>query len=534
MKNKKTSLHKKVFLYDTTLRDGTQGEGISLSVDDKLTVAQLLDGLGVSYVEGGWPGSNPKDEEFFHRARGLQWKNAKLSAFGSTRRRDKSAHQDPFLEALLRVKTPVVCIFGKSWDFQVIHALRATLEENVKMISDSIRFLKSKKKEVIYDAEHFFDGFFANPTYALSTLKAALDAGADNLTLCDTNGGSLPHQIGEAVQAVRVAFPEISLGIHAHNDSDCAVANSLEAVRRGCSLVQGTMNGFGERCGNANLASLIPGVQEKMGLECLTPRQLRSLTEVSRYVNEYANLVPNDRQPYVGHSAFAHKGGVHVSAVARNSSTYEHMSPDVVGNKRRILISELSGKSNVLFKAEQFNLNFDKNPQAVEKVIERVKELESQGYQFEGAEASFVLLVERLLRPQKPFFDLKTFRVIVEEDRQRGGLVSEATLRVAVNGQEEHTVAEGNGPIESLDRALRRALEKFYPNLKKMKLMDFKVRVIDGSAGTGAKVRVLVESKDAKDEWSTIGVSENIIEASWQALVDAVEYKLLKDKKKPA
>jgi 2-isopropylmalate synthase len=522
----------RVLLYDTTLRDGTQGEGVSLSVEDKLKIAVLADRLGVSYIEGGWPGSNPKDEEFFHRARSLKLKNAKLSAFGSTRRRDKKAHEDPSLAALLRVKTPVACIFGKSWDFQVIEALRATLDENLKMIGESVSFLRSKGKEVVYDAEHFFDGFKANASYALSSLKAALDAGASNLTLCDTNGGSLPHEIGEIVREVRSAFPEAALGIHTHNDSDCAVANSLEAIREGAVLVQGTVNGVGERCGNANLISIIPGVQYKLGKTCISEAQMRSLTEVSRYMTEVANMVPNDHQPYVGMSAFAHKGGVHVSAVARNARTYEHMDPTQVGNKRRVLISELAGKSNVLFKAKEFQLDFEKHPEGVNKVIQKVKELENQGYQFEGAEGSFVLLVERELRPHKPFFDLKNFRVIVEEDKKTGGLLAEATLKVAVDGKEEHTVAEGNGPVDGLDKALRRALDRFYPSLRAMSLVDFKVRVVNAAAGTAAKVRVLVESKDHKENWGTIGVSENIIEASWLALKDAVEYKLLKDKKK--
>jgi 2-isopropylmalate synthase len=521
----------RVLLYDTTLRDGTQGEGVSLSVDDKLKIAMVADRLGASYIEGGWPGSNPKDEEFFQRARSLKLKHAKLSAFGATRRRDKKAHEDPSLGAILKVKTPVACIFGKSWDFQVIQALRATLEENLRMISDSVRFLKSKGKEVIYDAEHFFDGFKANPEYALSTLKAALDAGASNLTLCDTNGGNLPHKVGEVVRAVREAFPDAPLGIHTHNDSDCAVANSLEAVREGCMLVQGTLNGVGERCGNANLISIIPGVQFKLGKPCISDEQMVFLTEASRYMAELANMVPHDGQPYVGMSAFAHKGGVHVSAVARNAATYEHMDPAQVGNKRRVLISELAGKSNVLFKAKEFNLDFEKHPEGVEKVIRRVKELENQGYQFEGAEGSFVLLVERELRPYKPFFDLKNFRVIVEEDRVKGGLVAEATLKVAVDGKEEHTVAEGSGPVDGLDKALRRALDRFYPSLRTVSLVDFKVRVVNASAGTAAKVRVLVESKDHTSSWGTIGVSENIIEACWLALKDAVEYKLLKDKK---
>jgi 2-isopropylmalate synthase len=519
----------RVILYDTTLRDGTQGEGVSLSVDDKVKVAQALDRLGVRYIEGGWPGSNPKDEEFFARARSLRFKNARLSAFGSTRRKDSTAHADPNLAALVRVKTPVACIFGKSWDLHVTHALRATPHENLKMIGESVRFLKSKGKEVVYDAEHFFDGYHANAEYALASLKAAMEAGADNLTLCDTNGGALPHQIADIVQDVRRHMPKAKLGIHCHNDSDAAVANSLEAVRQGVILVQGTINGMGERCGNANLISIIPGVMKKLNLPCLTEEQLTILTETSRYVTEIANQVPFDGQPYVGNSAFAHKGGVHVAAMARHSGTYEHLAPATVGNKRRVLVSELAGRSNMILKAREFKVDLEKHPEAVDKIIHRVKALENEGYHFEGAEASFYLLVMRLVHPFKSFFDLKGFRVIVEEDKDVGGLVAEATLKVVVDGKTEHRVAEGSGPIDALDQALRRALEKFYPNLKTMRLMDFKVRVIDATAGTAAKVRVFANSRDQAEEWGTVGVSGNIIEASWQALRDAVEYKLLKD-----
>jgi 2-isopropylmalate synthase len=524
---------RRILLYDTTLRDGTQGEGVSFSVEDKLKVAQVADRLGVRYIEGGWPGSNPKDQEFFRRARSLPLKNARLAAFGATRRRDRPAAQDESLKALIQVKTPVVCVFGKSWDFHVTHALRATPEENLRMIAESVRFLRSKGREVIYDAEHFFDGFRANRDYALATIRAALDAGAHNLTLCDTNGGSLPHQVGDIVRVVRDALPEgTPLGIHCHNDTDCAVANSLEAVRAGCDLVQGTLNGLGERCGNANLFSVVAGLQFKLGFPVITPEQMRSVTEASRYIWEFANLTPNGHQPYVGHSAFAHKGGVHVSAVARHAGTYEHVDPAAVGNKRRVLISELAGKANVFFKAKELGLDLSKDTKAVDKVIHQVKTLESKGYQFEGAEASFFLMVERLLHPYAPFFDLLTFRVIVEEDKKTGGLISEATLKVAVDGRIEHTVAEGSGPVDGLDRALRRALEKFYPALSAMSLVDYKVRVVNAREGAAAKVRVLITSRDAAEEWGTIGVSENIIEASWQALVDAVEYKLLKDRRR--
>ncbi|HOW28054.1 MAG TPA: citramalate synthase [Elusimicrobiota bacterium] len=518
-----------VFLFDSTLRDGTQGEGISLSVDDKLKISRALDDMGIHYIEGGWPGSNPKDVTFFRLAKSLKLKNAKLTAFGSTRRRDKTASQDDNIRALIDVRTPVVCIFGKSWDLHVEHALRATLEENLRMISDSVKYLKSKNREVVYDAEHFFDGFRANQAYALATLKAAWEAGADNLSLCDTNGGSLPNQIGDIVSVVRRFLPRAALGIHVHNDSDCAVANSIIAVQKGCRLVQGCVNGYGERCGNANLVSVIAALKGKMGVDCVSEDRMRYLTEGSRYISELVNIVPDNRQPYVGRSAFAHKGGVHVSAMARHAKTYEHMDPAVVGNKRRILVSELSGKANIVLKAKELKIGFEKDPQAIQRVMGIVKDMEHQGYQFEGAEGSFALLIQKSLRNYKPFFKLKNFRIIVERSRRDTSLVTEATLKIEVDGQEVHTAAEGDGPVEALDRALRKSLERFYPSLREMTLADFKVRVINASAGTGAKVRVLVESRDRQEEWGTVGVSENIIEASWLALVDAVEYKLTKD-----
>ncbi len=521
----------KIKLFDTTLRDGTQGSGISLSVDDKLKIAQALDRLGVHYIEGGWPGSNPKDEEFFKKARSLKFKTSKLTAFGSTRRKDRAAHNDPSMLALLRVKTKVACIFGKSWDLHVIHALRATLEENLNMIYDSVRFLKSKGLEVIYDAEHFFDGFRADKAYAMSALAQAYKAGADNLTLCDTNGGSLPFQVAEIVREVKKQLPKVSLGIHTHNDSDCAVANALMAVEEGCTLVQGTINGYGERCGNANLVSIIANLNLKMGLNPLPQEHLQSLTDVSRFVSEIVNLVPNDHQPYVGYSAFAHKGGVHVSAMARHMKTYEHIDPALVGNNRRILVSELSGQSNILLKAQELKLDFSKDSVAVKNVIETVKKMEQQGYQFEGAEASFAILVQKALGVHKTFFELESFKVSDEKDSQTEVMISEASLKIRVKGVEQHTVSKGSGPVNALDGALRKALEPFYPALKKVSLTDFKVRVIDASSGTKAKVRVLIESRDEKDEWVTIGVSENIIDASWQALVDSIEYKLLKDEK---
>lgn len=522
---------RQVKLFDTTLRDGTQGEGISISVDDKLKVAEVLDHLGVHYIEGGWPGSNPKDQLFFSRARKeLKLKHAKLVGFSSTRRKDRKAKDDENLKQLVAAGTPVVCVFGKSWDAHVTHALRTTLEDNLEIIRDTVSFLKSKKKEVIYDAEHFFDGFRANREYAIATIKTAYKAGADNITLCDTNGGCVPWQITEIVREVRKHLPNASLGIHVHNDSNCAVANSLAAVAAGIDLVQGTLNGYGERCGNANLGSIIANLKTKMNIDCITDEQLKYLTEASRLVDEYANVVPQDSMAYVGNSAFAHKGGVHVSAVARSAS-YEHIDPALVGNKRRILISELSGKASVLSKAAELNLDFSKDTDAANKVLALVKVKENKGYQYEGAEGSFVLLVEEALGKRPKFFELVGFRVTVENAIESGKMVSVATLRLRVNGENVQAAADGDGPVNALDSALRKALGRFYPNLKEMSLIDFKVRVINAQAGTAARVRVLINSKDSKSEWGTVGVSENVIEASWQALVDAVEYKLFTDKK---
>lgn len=521
----------KIKLFDTTLRDGTQGEGVSCSVEDKIKIVQRLDEFGIDYIEGGWPGSNPKDELLFKKMQSVKLKHARLVAFGSTRHKDCSPNKDKNLLAMVAVKTPVVCIFGKSWDLHVRQALRAELDDNLKMIADSVRFLKSKKLEVIYDAEHFFDGYKANSQYALKTLESAIEAGADNITLCDTNGGMLPHEIKKIINIVKTRFPKISLGIHAHNDSGCAAANSLVAVSEGVNLVQGTINGYGERCGNADLCVIIPNLKYKMMLDCLTDKQLSSLTELSRFVSEITNMIPNDRQPYVGNSAFAHKAGVHVSAMARNTKTYEHINPELVGNRRRILISELSGRTNVLAKAKEFKIDFDKDKESTKKILDAVKKMEHQGYQFEGAEESFILLTQKAVGKYKPFFELEGFRVIIEKDHT-GKMFSEATIKLYVNGKEEHTAAEGDGPVNALDNALRKALEKFYPELKQTSLTDFKVRVIDANAGTGAKVRVLIETRDQTDEWSTIGVSPNIIEASWQALVDAVEYKLFKTREK--
>ncbi len=519
----------KVYIYDTTLRDGAQTEGISFSVEDKLKIARALDDMGVHYIEGGWPGSNPKDILFFKRIKKSDLKNAKLCAFGSTRRKYSKVSNDPSITSILKSRPTVATIFGKSWDLHVKNALEASPQENLTMIKETIAYLKEKRLEVIFDAEHFFDGYMANPEYAMKTLRVAEQGGCDNITLCDTNGGMLPEKLEHIVKEVRKEV-KTPLGIHTHNDSDLAVANSIIAVACGCSLVQGTMNGYGERCGNANLCSIIPALKVKMGIDCISDKRLKTLTEVSRYISEVANKIPRDYQPYVGNSAFAHKGGIHVSAVRKDTRTYEHIDPEIVGNQRRVLISELSGKSSLLSKINEFRLDFSKDTDKFEEILKRVKELEHKGFHYEGAEGSFELLVQKALGRHRRFFELEGFRVIIEKDK-KGRLRSEATIKLIVDGKEEHTAAEGDGPVNALDNALRKALEKFYPSLKGMSLTDFKVRVIDATSGTAAKVRVLIESRDRKDEWSTIGVSENIIEASWQALVDSVEYKLLKSLK---
>ncbi|MBD3272350.1 MAG: citramalate synthase [Elusimicrobia bacterium] len=515
-------------LLDTTLRDGTQAAGVSLSVDDKLKITKALDELGVHYIEGGWPGSNPKDEEFFKKARRLSLKNSRLVAFGSTRRKGIAASKDANLAKILRVGVKTACIFGKTWDFHVLHALRTTLDENLKMIHDSVKYLKSKKIEVIYDAEHFFDGFVAHHEYAMKTVHAAVAAGADNISLCDTNGGMPPHRVQEIVRFVRKNI-HVPLGMHMHNDGDCAVANTLIGVQEGAVLVQGTINGLGERTGNANLTSVIPGIMLKLNKPCISKKQLRMVTEVSRYTAELCNMVLRDNQPYTGHAAFAHKGGVHASAMARHEKTYEHIDPALVGNKRRILVSELSGRSNVLLKTKELKIDFDDRSDVIKRIIDSVKKMEKNGFQYEGAEGSFALIVHKSAGTYQPFFELKGFRVLVEKDWRTRQMVSEATIKVKVGDTVEHTVAEGDGPVNALDSALRKALEKFYPKLSEVSLTDFRVRVINASGGTAAKVRVIIESRDGKDIWGTIGVSENIIEASWQALADSVEYKLLKD-----
>ncbi|UJF31593.1 citramalate synthase [Paenibacillus hexagrammi] len=522
-----------VKIFDTTLRDGTQGEGISLSVEDKIKIALKLDELGVHYIEGGWPGSNSKDIEFFDRVRDMQFQNAKITAFGSTRRKDSKPEDDINLNRLVESGVKVATIFGKSWDFHVHTAIQTTLEENLAMIYDSVHYLKSKGLEVIYDAEHFFDGYKNNSEYAMQTIKKAQEAGADWIVLCDTNGGSLPQEITSIVTAVKSSI-NTPVGIHAHNDCELAVANSLAAVQAGARQVQGTINGYGERCGNANLSSIIPNLQLKLDYEVISEEQLKSLTQVSRYVSEIANMHMPVNQPYVGNAAFAHKGGIHVSAILKAASTYEHITPELVGNKQRVLVSELAGQSNVLVKAQELNLDFNKEHQKTKEIIEKIKDLEHQGYQFEGADASLELLLREAFEGLEEIFTLESFKMLVEKSANHS-VVSEAIVKVKVHGETIYTAAEGNGPVNALDNALRKALVQYYPDIQQVHLSDYKVRVLDEKDATAAKVRVLMESTDFNSTWSTLGVSSNIIEASWYALTDSLRYALLgKTKVEPA
>jgi 2-isopropylmalate synthase len=522
----------RVSIYDTTLRDGTQGEDVSFSVEDKLRIARALDELGIAYIEGGWPGSNPRDAEFFDAARREKLVQAKYAAFGSTRRAGLAVSDDPLIKALLAAGTEVACIFGKSWSLHTKEALGISLEENLDIIFDTVRFLKKHFEEVVYDAEHFFDGYADNAEYAINTLRSAREAGADVLVLCDTNGGRMPTEVRAAVAQVRKTFPGATLGIHAHNDSEVAVANSIAAVDEGVRHVQGTINGFGERCGNANLVSIIPNLQLKLGYSCVPKAQLARLKSTSRLLFELLNQPPNKRQPYVGDSAFAHKGGVHVSAVLKNSRTYEHVEPATVGNRRRVLVSDLSGRSNVLYKAKEWGVDLDSKDPEVQQILVRLKELEARGFEFEGAEASFELLMHDATADQPgQLFRLIGFRVLADKPSDNQQSLAEATVQIEVGGHVEHTAALGNGPVNALDMALRKALEKFYPELREVQLVDYKVRVLGGDRGTATHVRVLIESADATGRWGTVGVSDNILEASYQALVDAIRYKLLKDKK---
>jgi 2-isopropylmalate synthase len=508
--------------FDTTLRDGTQGEAVSFSVDDKLVIAQKLDELGIDYIEGGWPNSNPKDKDFFHRAKHVKLKHARLTAFGSTRFAKNRVDQDPNVRALLEAETPTVSIFGKSWELHVKRALGVTDEENLKLISETVKFLKDAGREVVYDAEHFFDGYNASPDFALRTLEAAKSAGADILVLCDTNGGNLTHRIIEVVTDVRKCFDGV-LGIHVHNDCDVAVANSIAAIEAGCTHVQGCLNGYGERCGNANLASIIANLELKLGHTTIGRENLQNLTTVARYIAELANLPMRNDQPYVGHSAFAHKGGVHVSAVLKDSATYEHVKPEMVGNRQRVLLSDLSGRGNVLYKLKQHGLGERLDAEARRQLLDRVKHMEFQGYELEAAEGSFELLVREALHPGWNPFEVVSYEITT---RMVGGTTATVTLRIQ---DSVHTAtANGNGPVNALDLCLRQCLSTVYPNIKNVRLTDYKVRVLDSKKGTAAKVRVLVEWSDHRRSWSTAGVSENVIEASWLALVDAIRLELMR------
>lgn len=526
---------KKVYIYDTTLRDGSQAEEVNFSVEDKLRIALKLDELKIDYIEGGWPGSNPKDFQFFNEIRDYHLRHSQIVAFGSTYHPKKNPESDEIFQSLIQAKTQAVTIFGKTWTIHVKEALKTTLEHNLQIIEESVRYLKNRVGKVFYDAEHFFDGFKEDPDYALETLKRALSGGADCLVLCDTNGGTLPHDISEIIKRVKEALGEdVPFGIHAHNDSECAVANSLEAVRLGAVQVQGTINGIGERCGNANLCSIIPNLALKMGVDVSANDVLFKLTEVSRYVFEIANLPHPSRLPFVGRSAFAHKGGVHVSAVLKSPRTYEHIDPSLVGNVRRVLVSELSGRSNIIYKTKELGIEIDTEGALVNKIVEEIKKLEAEGFEFEAAEASLELLIYKLMGEPKQYFELLSYKVL-DQKNFRDSSMAEATVLVRVPpgvGEVEHTAALGNGPVNALDNALRKALERFYPQIKEMELEDYKVRVLPGLPGTASKVRVFILSKSKDMKWGTVGVSTDILEASCQALVDSYTYKLFLDKKK--
>ena len=518
-------------IYDTTLRDGSQAEGVSFSLQDKLLLTQRLDDLGFDYVEGGYPGSNKKDMEFFRQIRRQKLSHAKVVAFGSTRRARTKVAKDPYVASLVEAKTPVVTVFGKTWRLHVRDVLRTTEAENFAMIGDTVSFLKASGREVFFDAEHFFDGYADDPTFAMKAVEKAAAAGADSIVLCDTNGGSLPDWIREVTAAV-VEAVDVPVGIHAHNDSGLAVANTLSAVQAGAVQVQGTMNGYGERCGNANLCTVIANLEIKLGCSCLRRGQIKKLREVSIYVDDLVNLRHDSRQPYVGQSAFSHKGGPHVNAVSKNPRTFEHIPPETVGNERRILVSELSGGSNVLLKAVELGFGRQTSTDGAKEILNALKEMESKGYAFEAADASFRILIQKALKEHKPFFDLEGFRVVVEKRGKNEPCLSEATVKVRVNDKVEHTVAEGDGPVNALDGALRKALTRFYPAIATVLLTDFRVRILDPQEATAATTRVLIESGDGTETWGTVGVSENIIEASWEALVDSVEYKLFREEEK--
>ena len=516
----------RITIYDTTLRDGMQAEGVSFSLQDKLLIASRLDALGVDYIEGGYPASNPKEMQFFREIISQKPNRSKVVAFGSTRRIDAKVEDDASIQCLRSCGAAAATLVGKSWDMHVKTVLRCSLDDNLKICAESVEYLVKSGMEVFFDAEHFFDGYKESPEYAMKVLAAAAEAGASALVLCDTNGGNLPHTIHDIVCQVTKAITGVAIGIHCHNDSDTATAGSLAAVYAGARHVQGTINGLGERTGNANLCTIIPNLAFKMGFEVLTPESIRTLTEVSRYIFEVSNITPVMNMPYVGESAFAHKAGLHVDALRKDSRTYEHIDPSLVGNERRFLISELSGKSNVLAKMEKANISQDKA--LAQKILEKVQEMENEGYEFEAAEASFDLVVKKVMDTYKPAFKLEKYLVNVER-LVDGGTTTEASVKITVDGVTEHTVSEGDGPVNALDAALRKAMEKFYPCIREMRLFDYKVRVVNARAGTAARVRVIIESRDKTSIWGTVGCSYNVIDASWEALVDSIEYKLLKE-----
>jgi len=515
---------KQVAIYDTTLRDGSQAEGVSFSSVGKLLLAHRLDQFGVDYIEGGFPGSNPKDMAFFEAAERETFQHARIAAFGSTRRVKTRVQDDPIVQGLLRARTPVVTIYGKSWKLHVKDVLRTTPAENLAMVSDTVAFLKEHGKEVIFDAEHFFDGYKHDPEYALQVLAAAEQAGADVLVLCDTNGGCLPHEVFTITGTVQAAVKS-AIGIHPHNDAGCGVANALEAVRAGAGQVQGTMNGYGERCGNANLTTIMPALQLKLGVNCIHPSKLRHLRDLSLFVDDLVNLRSDVRAPFVGHAAFSHKGGAHVNAVQKNPETFEHIHPEAVGNERHVLVSEVSGGSSILMKAQEMG-GGTATKEETAAILKELKNLEHKGYTFEAADASFKILVQKVLKKHKPFFELEGFRVVVEKRGSEEPCISEATVKVRVKDTVAHTVAEGDGPVNALDGALRKAISPFFPEIAKVQLADFRVRILDPQEATAATTQVQIESTDGKKTWGTVGVSENIIEASWLALLDSVEYKL--------
>jgi 2-isopropylmalate synthase len=521
-----------VYLYDTTLRDGTQGENINFTAEEKLKIAHRLDDFGAHYIEGGWPGSNPRDMKFFDLARTVEFKQTRITAFSATRKPGIHPGKDANIQALLGSGTKTVTIFGKTWDLHVEEIMQNTLAENVEMIRDSVAYLKDKGLEVIYDAEHFFDGYRDNPEYSIETLVAAMNAGADFIVLCDTNGGTLHFNVETIVQTVGDALKtnngaQARLGIHAHNDCNLAVANTISAVKAGAVMVHGTINGYGERCGNADLTSIIPVLCTKMETPCISSEQLSQLKKLSRFVSETANMTPLNSRPFVGKSAFAHKGGVHVSAVIKNPRAYEHLEPSIVGNDRRVLVSDLSGKSNIEYKAKELGISLEGNGTSSQQIVSKIKQLEQEGYQFDVADGSFKILLEKFTDQFKPLFKLESYRISMEKDHDRHGW-AHAIVKLSVGDRKEITAAEGDGPVNALDNALRKVLNKFYPDLDTMRLVDFKVRVIDGRDATAAKVRVIIESRDHEHIWSTIGVSSDVIEASWQALADSFQYKLSK------